>query len=296
MNLINAKVYYDGSHWIAIPHTERPFRRRRRRAAENVDNSEKVIQFEQAFKSVPKGKKTTKKEKLLKEFKPLFKTESEAAEFVEEQYERLTRNRIERNKRMKRKAYLEPWYYFCTFTYSDEKHTEDSFRKTLMNCLYHLSSRNGWKYIGAWERGERGDRLHFHALIYVPPNAMVGKLEEHKDYNFKTHNTQITNQNTFFNERFGRSDFNAISHQSEVEDSIHYMLKYITKNDEKVVYSRGLKSYILADILDEDVVCPYGDEDNEYKFVLADNFTCISDGEILGKVCPEVLERMPKCN
>ena len=103
MNLINAKVYYDGSHWIAIPHTERPFRRRRRRAAENVDNSEKVIQFEQAFKSVPKGKKTTKKEKLLKEFKPLFKTESEAAEFVEEQYERLTRNRIERNRRMNAK-------------------------------------------------------------------------------------------------------------------------------------------------------------------------------------------------
>ena len=107
MNLINAKVCYDGSHWIAIPHTERPFRRRRR-AAENVDNSEKVIQFEQTYKKSPKGKMATKKEKLLKEFKPLFKTESEAAEFVEEQYERLNRNRIERNKRMKRKAYLQP--------------------------------------------------------------------------------------------------------------------------------------------------------------------------------------------
>ncbi|MCI8368436.1 MAG: hypothetical protein HFJ81_02240 [Clostridia bacterium] len=295
MNLINAKVYYDGSHWIAIPHTERRFRRRRR-AVEKDNNSEKVIQFEKSFKSTAKGKKTTKKEKLLKEFKPLFKTESEAAEFVEEQYERLTRNRIERNKRMKRKAYLQTWDYFCTFTYSDEKHTEESFRKALMNCLYHLSSRNGWKYIGAWERGDKTERLHFHALMYVPPDGMVGKLEEHKDYNFKTHNIQIINQNTFFNERFGRSDFNAINHQSEVEDSIRYMLKYITKNNEKVVYSRGLKSYLSADILDEDIVCPYGDEDNEYKFVLADNFTCISDGEILGKVCPEVLERMPKCN
>ncbi len=59
MNLINAKVYYDGSHWIAIPHTERPFRRRR--AAEKIDNSEKVIQFEQAFKKTPKGKRVTKR-------------------------------------------------------------------------------------------------------------------------------------------------------------------------------------------------------------------------------------------
>lgn len=88
MNLTNAKVYYDGSHWIAIPHTERPFRRRRRTVLNN-DNSEKATQFEKAFTKTLKGKKATKKEKLLKEFKPLFKTESEASEFVEEQYERL---------------------------------------------------------------------------------------------------------------------------------------------------------------------------------------------------------------
>ena len=28
MNLLAAKIYYDGSHWIAIPHTERPYRQR----------------------------------------------------------------------------------------------------------------------------------------------------------------------------------------------------------------------------------------------------------------------------
>ena len=31
MNLFEAKIYNDGSHWIAIPHTERPYRQRRRR-------------------------------------------------------------------------------------------------------------------------------------------------------------------------------------------------------------------------------------------------------------------------
>ena len=34
----------------------------------------------------------------------------------------------------------------------------------------------------------------------------------------------------------------------------------------------------------------------EYKFVLADNFTCISYGEILGTVSPEIIEKMPKSN
>ena len=295
MNLIGAKVYYDGSHWIAIPHTERPPYKRKRRKRKR-DKDETIEQFEKAFNNTPKDKKTKKKEKLVKEFTPLFKDETEAADFVEKQFERLNRNRIERYKRMKRKAYLQQWSYFCTFTYSDEKHTEETFRKRLMNCLYHLASRNGWKYIGAWERGDKTERLHFHALIYIPPNGMVGKFEEHNDFNFKTHNRQITNQNTFFNGKFGRSDFNAISHQSEVEDSVYYMLKYITKNDERIVYSRGLKSYIIADILDEDIVCPYGNEEHEYKFVLADNFTCITYGEILGKVSPEIIEQMPKCN
>ena len=294
MNLIGAKVYYDGSHWIAIPHTERKYKRRRRKTVQPTN--ETVEQFEKAFNKTPKGKKAKKKEKLIKEFLPHFDSEAEATEFVETQYERLNRNRIERYKRLKRKAYLQRWSFFCTFTYSDELQTEESFRKQLMNCLRHLATRKGWRYIGAWERGDKTERLHFHALIYIPPNAMVGKLEEHKDYNLNTHNMQITNQDTFFNKRFGRSDFNAISHQSEVEDSVYYMLKYITKNDERVVYSKGLKSYIVADILDEDIVCPYGNEEYEYKYVLADNFTCISYGEILGKVSPEIIEKMPKSN
>lgn len=293
MNLIGAKVYYDGSHWIAIPHTERSKRKRRKRT---TAKDETVEQFEKAFKATPKGKKAKKKAKLLKEFTPLFKTETEATEFVETQYERLNRNRIERYKRLKRKAYLQQWHYFCTFTYDSVKQTEESFRKQLMNCLYHLASRKGWRYIGAWERGDKTERLHFHALMYIPSNAMVGRLEEHNEYDFKTHKRRITNQNTYFNERFGRSDFNAISHQSEVEDSVYYMLKYITKNDERVVYSKGLKSYIVADILDEDIVCPYGNDEYEYKYVLADDFTCISYGEILGKVSPEIIEKMPKSN
>ena len=61
MNLIGAKVYYDGSHWIAIPHTERPYRRRK--TVLTKDEDEKVEQFEKAFKKTGKGKKAKKKMK-----------------------------------------------------------------------------------------------------------------------------------------------------------------------------------------------------------------------------------------
>ena len=74
------------------------------------------------------------------------------------------------------------------------------------------------------------------------------------------------------------------------------MLKYISKNDEKIVYSRGLKTYFISDVLDEDIVCPMGDEEHGFKYILAQNFTCISDGEIMGTVSPEVFEIMPKAN
>ena len=180
MNLIKAKVYFDGSQWIAIPHTEKSFRRRGK-ARERPNECETVAEFEQAFKRA-KGKRRKRKETLIKEFAPLFKSEEQASEFVEEQFNRLSRNRWERYKRMIRRAYLQPWDYFVTFTFDSGKHDEESFRKQLMNCLYHLSNRKGWRYIGVWERGELGKRLHFHALMYIPPNAMVGELEEHSDY------------------------------------------------------------------------------------------------------------------
>ena len=87
MNLFAAKIYNDGSHWIAIPHTERPCRRRRQR--KKPEKSEELQQFEQRFEKV-KGKRKNRKAKLLQEFTPMFKDEDEATQFVEQQFERLS--------------------------------------------------------------------------------------------------------------------------------------------------------------------------------------------------------------
>ena len=48
------------------------------------------------------------------------------------------------------------------------------------------------------------------------------------------HKWEKSIQNSFFNERFGRSDFDAIVCSKSVSDSVNYMLKYLTKSDEKV--------------------------------------------------------------
>ena len=293
MNLLEAKIYYDGSNWIAIPHTERPYRQRRPR--DKPEKSERLQQFEKSF-AKSKGKRAKRKAKLLQEFAPMFKDKDEAVNFVEQHFDRLSRNRWERYKRMIRRGYNYRWNYFCTFTYDSEKHTEETFRKKLMNPLYHFSSRRGWRYIGAWERGDLNERLHFHALVYIPEGQMPGELEEHEDYSTKRRRREKSIQNSFFNERFGRSDFSAVNNIYEIGDSIKYMLKYISKNDEKVVYSRGLKTYFVSDILDEDIICPMGDEEHGFKYILSENFACIRDGEIMGKVCPEVIEKMPKSN
>lgn len=293
MNLLEAKIYYDGSNWIAIPHTERPYWQRRPR--DRPKKSEELQKFERRFIKI-KGGRAKRKAKLLQEFAPMFKDEDEAVNFVEQHFDRLSRNRWERYKRMIRRGYNYRWNYFCTFTYDSEKHTEETFRKKLMNTLYHFSSRRSWRYIGAWERGELNERLHFHALVYIPEGQMPGELEEHEDYSTKRRRREKSIQNSFFNERFGRSDFSAVNNIYEVGDSIKYMLKYISKNDEKVVYSRGLKTYFVSDILDEDIICPMGDEEHGFKYILSENFACIRDGEIMGKVSPDVIEQMPRAN
>lgn len=71
-------------------------------------------------------------------------------------------------------------------------------------------------------------------------------------------------------------------------------MKYIEKTGEKIVYSKGLPQYFISDILDEDIVCTIGQEDK--KLLLFDDFMCLDEGEIMGRVSPEVIDKMRKCN
>ena len=291
-----AKISFDGSHYIATPKENFPQGRKRRRAARplSVEESEKKEQFEAAYKESQQLPKKERKAYMRKAMEETIPDKEQRKEYVERNNERKKTNAIRRKVRLAKKAYLQEWSFFCTFTFSDALHTEESFRKSLRNTFKHLVARRGWKHIGVWERGEENGRLHFHGIFYIPPGGMVGEIVETKDYSTKDHRMQTAHQNTYFLERYGRNDFQALGSPMEVQHSLGYLMKYIEKSGEHLIYGGNLPTYFVSDVMDEDVICPFGIEDR--KAILADDFLCMVDGEVMGKVSPEVVAKMPKAN
>ncbi|MCI8735132.1 MAG: hypothetical protein HFE40_06250 [Clostridia bacterium] len=298
MPYIGTKVYSDGSHFIAIPPENFPSEQRKRKKPKPKPTTIKTVdtkkeKFETAYAESQKLPKRERKKYITEQLKDDFKTAEQVNEFVTQNIERKKINAYKRYSRLWRKVNLQgEWHYFVTFTYSDEKMTEQQFKKKLQNALKHAVNRNGWKYIGVWERSPEKQRLHFHGIFYIP--QMIGEIVEVKDYSTKSHRMQTTFQNTHFLKEFGRNDFKPIEIPNDVSQSVKYLLKYIEKSDEKLVYGGKLPTYFKSDILDEDVACGFGVDDK--KLLLFDSFRCVDEGEILGKVSPEIIEKMPKCN
>lgn len=326
------KVYSDGSHYIAIPHTTRPYMKRRKIIEEEItvfedkekviqqtgvseksadtpifatekpnktkeDKQEKITTKKELFNALYKeyyGGNCKNKEKIVSEMTPYFKSYDDAKWYVESNILRKKRNLICRKMRLMRKAYLHNFNYFVTFTYDGKKHTEQSFRKKLLNTLSHLSSRKGWKYIGVWERSPEKKRLHFHGVFYIPKGTMPGELIEVNDYDTVAHMRQITLQNTYFNARFGRSDFKEIKDSRSIGEAMAYLIKYLEKSGEKIVYSRRLPQFFISDVVDDDVVCRIGIE--EKKLLLYDDFKCWDEGVFVGRVSAEVISKMRTSN
>ena len=104
---------------------------------------------------------------------------------------------------------------------------------------------------------------------------------------------QITRQNTYFTERFGRNDFSPIN-KTDLRYASAYLMKYIEKSGERIFYSKNTPTYFISDILNEDVACTVGLEDR--KLLLFDNFSCFKNGVYMGEVSPEVIRQMKKAN
>lgn len=302
MPYIGTKVYSDGSHYIAIPPENFPSRKKRRKPkpptnpkTDGTPPTTPKEKFETAYAESQKLPKRERKKYITEQMKDDFKTDEQLKEFVERNIERKKINAYKRYTRLWRKVNLQgEWNYFVTFTYDSEKLDEQQFKKKLRNALKHAVNRNGWKYIGVFERSPDKERLHFHGIFYIPENAMIGEIVEVKDYSTKSHRMQTTYQNTHFLKEFGRNDFKPIEIPNDISQSVKYLLKYIEKSGEKLIYGGKLPTYFKSDILDEDIACGFGVD--ERKLLLFDSFRCIDEGEILGKVSPEIIEKMPKCN
>ena len=350
MDYAEAKVYFDGSHYIAIPHTEKKKKKYTNERIEkweesaekegkvkssfelmteetesfecnvfteqeqmsmvddvndvtgvsddapvfSVSGTDKEVLFEELYKQSIGMKGGARRAFLLNKMKDCFEGVELAEKYVDVKLERKLRNRIVRRTRMARKAYLAKMNYFCTFTYDDRLHNEDTFRKQLKTSFRHLCNRKGWKYIGVWERAPDTNRLHFHGLFHIPDGSMPGLMYETEIYSFADRKRKKVMQNSYFLQKFGRNEFDQLYGANMIGSSIAYITKYIEKSGEKLVYSKGIATYFVSDIMEEDVVCTIGNED--IKLLLFDDFNCWDEGVLIGKVSQEVIDQMPKAN
>ena len=219
------KVYYDGSHYIAIPHTTRFAKKRSKikeeiiTVVENLQTETESTSSDNEVVSFPLSKNiddieninndldveakaltlnnytTTRKELfnnlydeyinepvskrrnlIINAMRPYFKTESDTSEYVNVNFDRRKRNLIVRRIRCVRKANLQQFNYFVTFTFNDKLHTETSFKKKLKTCLRNFSNRKNWRYLGVWERSPEKKRLHFNGLFYIPDGTLPGLM------------------------------------------------------------------------------------------------------------------------
>ena len=353
MKFKDCKVYNDGSHFIAIRHTESNTNPRYRRppeelievveerAAEEVsskpckvdkhyekgkkhavlnEESAEITEGVKAQQKPPGGvvkvkRMSTRTEEFLRLYRqtagmsekkrrkyivdklePYFKSRKEAYDFVDWRIECRKRADIIRRIRCERRASLHEFNYFCTFTYDSKKLNEQDFQKKLLNTLRHFSSRKGWKYMGAWERGSDTNRLHFHALVSIPPDKMSGELVDIREYDIKQKRMIEYTENTFFLTKFGRNSFDAIDGVTlTVTNAIGYILKYIEKDGGRVICSRGLKTFIQTDIDGSDIITRLYDF-NDTKYILFDDFTVYKDGEKLGAFSPGLLSHAKLVN
>ncbi len=274
------KIYNDGSHHVGTLCVRNQLPRKSSlRLHSKMDEAFDGL-FLQAVQSGIKIR-TANTDKFVNYITPLmlemFADSCGLREWITKKVERGIHNYFIRERRFKRKAYLNRWNYFVTFTYDENKplrgggkQTEEVFRKRLRKQLSNLHTRRGWKYMGVFERAPDTGRLHFHGLIYVPNGEMVGEITEIQDYSTAKHAMQTRHENSYFEKRFGVNDFQELSNIQVMRgNAVGYILKYIGKTGDRVVYSRSIPTEIYKKLDSHDIACEI--ESFVTKFLLFDD-------------------------
>ena len=119
--------------------------------------------------------------------------------------------------------------------------------------------------MGVFEQAPKTGRLHFHALLYVPDGEMIGKITEEKDYSERLGIVQVTHSNDFFKDAFGKNDFEELNEMDMKSGrTLTYILKYLEKTNERIVYSRGIATEICKKLTQEDIATKMIDYADKY--------------------------------
>ena len=287
----SCKVYHDGSGYVAVPVSNGP---RKKKVISRPILYDIDYLFDELY--LKAMRENVRKEHLSEFIKngllEVYPEEFGLDSFVEQSIKRKQKNLFQRKKRCRRKAFLNEWNYFVTFTYDSEKHTEESFRMKLRKCLSNLHSRRGWKYFGVPEYSPEEKRLHFHLVMYIPEGEMVGKIYERRDYSTKNHKMQVSHPNDYFERRFGRCDFTEISTTDlKRGTALNYILKYLEKSGERIIYSRGIPSDFIKEVSDEDIICEM--IDFVAKYVLFDDCIDYEVDVLKIKRAPDIVLNVP---
>lgn len=271
LSSINCRVYHDGSHYIAVPTSikvEAP-------CIERKDLTEFDIYFDEIYIDVLKMNLPSVNDQIITLMK---KCEEHFPNLDYETLRDKVRNRFykklhnlnARKKRFLRKAHLNDFNYFVTLTYDDNKHSEESFRRSLKRTLNNFATRHHWRVMGVFERAPESGRLHFHALMNIPRGQHVGDYYVDYSYNYKHHTHTYSNVNSFFLEKYGHNDFECIDGVTKkFSNTVNYILKYLFKTEEKIVYSRHIPTEVVMNVRAADVNDMY--EDLVLRYVLSDD-------------------------
>ncbi len=136
MPYLNAKIYSDGGHYVAIPQGAYPSRKGRQHrgkpnvqieippprdlielAERNAPRESTKSRFEKAYAESRSLPKRERKSHIRAALKNDFSTKDELSAYVERNTVRKRTNEIRRKIRLYRKLNLQRWNYFCTVTY-----------------------------------------------------------------------------------------------------------------------------------------------------------------------------------
>ena len=185
-------------------------------------------------------------------------------EEVEKAAIRLKHNYNNRRKTFENKVHLnvKQFNFFVTVTYDPKKFSsEEQFRKRLMRLWNNLATNHGWRQIGVFEHGEQGERLHYHAIVFIPKGGLVGKFVPERRYSTKRRKWEYRCTLDYFTDRFGKNEFAPLDKglAEKGDHSIDYLCKYAEKSGERFIYSRGIKGDFDQSVMKDDVYAEYMD-------------------------------------